>query len=251
MPKFFVEDNQIRNETIDIIGDDVNHIVNVLRLKKDDVLLVCNKDTGITYQTKIEHVLKEKVECKMIEKVADNVESKVEVTIFQGLPKAEKMEYIIQKSTELGVKTIVPVALKRCIVKLDGKDSAKKIQRWQKIAEVAAKQSGRNRIPNIENVMEAKKLEEHIIDFDLFLVAYEEEKSVTLKQELQKVKQSYIEKENFKIAVLIGPEGGLEKEEVEHLKEKGAKVITLGNRILRTETAPIAVLSSIMYEYDG
>lgn len=250
MPKFFVENKQIQNETIHVIGNDVNHIVNVLRLKKDDMLLVCDKDIGKTYQTKIENIQKEKVECTILEEVIDKVESKIEVSIFQGLPKAEKMEYIIQKSTELGVKTIRPVSLKRCIVKLDGKDSRKKIERWQKIAEVAAKQSGRNVIPSIEDVIEIKRVKECIKEFDLFLVAYEEEKNVTLKQELKKIKQKYLENNALKIGILIGPEGGLEKEEVENLKQSGAKVITLGNRILRTETAPIAVLSNIMYEYD-
>lgn len=251
MPKFFVESSQIRNETIDIIGNDVNHIVNVLRLKKEDMLLVCNKEDGITYQTKIEDILKEKVECRILEKISNDVESKIEVSIFQGLPKAEKMEYIIQKATELGVKEIIPVALKRCIVKLEGKDSLKKMQRWQKIAEVAAKQSGRNRIPSINEVVTAKKVEEYIENFDLFLIAYEEEKNVTLKQELQNVKSSYVKINGLKIGVLVGPEGGLEREEVEKFRQRGAKVITLGNRILRTETAPIAVLSNIMYEYDG
>lgn len=251
MPKFFVENNQIQNETIYIIGNDVNHIVNVLRLKKDDILLVCNKDIGKTYQTKIKNIQKEKVECIILEEVGDKVESKIEVSIFQGLPKAEKMEYIIQKSTELGVKKIIPVSLKRCIVKLDKKDSIKKLQRWQKIAEVAAKQSGRNVIPSIEDIVEMKRVKEIIKEFDLFLVAYEEEKNVTLKQELQKMKQKYLQKDGLKIGVLIGPEGGLEKEEVESLKQNGAKVITLGNRILRTETAPIAVLSNIIYEYDA
>ena len=136
------------------------------------------------------------------------------------------------------------------IVKLDGKDSRKKIERWQKIAEVAAKQSGRNVIPSIEDVIEIKRVKECIKEFDLFLVAYEEEKNVILKQELKKIKQKYLENNALKIGILIGPEGGLEKEEVESLKQSGAKVITLGNRILRTETAPIAVLSNIMYEYD-
>lgn len=246
MPKFFVEDNQIRNETIDIIGDDVNHIVNVLRLKKDDVLLVCNKDTGVTYQTKIEHILKEKVECKMIEKVAENVESKVEVTIFQGLPKAEKMEYIIQKSTELGVKTIVPVALKRCIVKLDGKDSVKKIQRWQKIAEVAAKQSKRDRIPKINLPIIIKNIYEKIKNYDIVLVAYENEDKLGIKEALKELNK----KEKIKVAIVVGPEGGIDEKEIELLKSLNTRIITLGKRILRTETAPIVLSSVIMYEFN-
>ena len=126
MPKFFVDDNQIEGSRISITGEDVNHITNVLRLKKDDYILVCDKQNSITFNSKIEEILKEKVVCKIENEIAKQVESKVKVSIFQGLPKADKMEYIIQKTTELGVKEIVPVMMKRSIVKLEGKDEIKK-----------------------------------------------------------------------------------------------------------------------------
>lgn len=273
MPKFFVGNEQIQDGKIMIIGEDVNHIVNVLRLKEQDEIQICDKDNGITYQSEIVEVLKEKVECKMITQIEQQVESNVAVTIFQGLPKADKMEYIIQKTTEIGGIEIVPVAMKRCIVKLEGKDENKKIERWQKIAEVAAKQSGRDKIPHIHHVIKFGELKELVSSFDLFIVAYENEERLSLKRVLNEkhidrikleienrknAKPDYdlkdiIEnrvKETIKIGVVIGPEGGLDKEEVEMLSTCGAKVVTLGNRILRTETAPIVILSNIMYEFD-
>ena len=250
MSKFFVANEQIKDGKIYITGEDVNHIVNVLRLKVDDEILVCDKDSSVTYKTKIIEVLKEKVLCQVIEKVKETTESNVDVTIFQGLPKADKMEYIIQKGTELGVKKIVPVEMKRCIVKFDKKDEVKKIARWQKIAEVAAKQAGRDFIPVIENLIDINEIENISSDFDLIIVAYEEEKIISLKDELKKLKESYDNDSRLKIGVVIGPEGGLDKIEVENLKQNGAKVVTLGNRILRTETASIAILSNVMYEFE-
>lgn len=262
MPKFFVSNNQIVDKVITIMGDDVKHIANVLRLQKGDKIVVGNKDTEVTYHAKIAEIIKEKVICEIIGEVKERAESNIEVTVFQGLPKGDKMEYIIQKTTELGVKKIVPVAMKRCIVKLSKQDESKKIARWQKIAEVAAKQSGRDIIPMIENITNVVEIKEKIQEYDLFLVAYEEEKVNTLKNELKNIQlpnmTENIEskaKENItgtflKIGVVIGPEGGLERQEVEDLKMNGAKIITLGNRILRTETASLAVLSNIMYEFE-
>lgn len=262
MPKFFVRNSQIKEEKIEIVGEDVNHIVHVLRLKKQDEIQICDKDNGITYETQIIEIGKGEVNCKILKTLEQEVESKVQVTIFQGLPKADKMEYIIQKSTEIGGIEIIPVAMKRCIVKLEGKDENKKIERWQKIAEVAAKQSGRDRIPDIRNVMKFEQMKEIISDFDLFLVAYEDEKEVSLKQVLEEHRKRNtnvkkkdelvdLEKQNsLKIGIVIGPEGGIEKQEVEELKAYNAKVITLGNRILRTETASLVILSNIMYEFE-
>ena len=254
MPKFFVENSQIKNELIEIQGEDVNHISNVLRLQKEDIITITDKDTSNSYNTYIVELNKEKVICKIIEKIEDTTESKVRVTIFQGLPKADKMELIIQKTTELGVNKIVPVSMKRCIVKLEGKDSIKKIERWRKIAEVASKQSGRDVIPNIENVENIKKVCENIKYFDLFLVAYENEKENSLKNELTNFKINLSkEKEEcveYKIGILIGPEGGIDIEEINLLKEAGAKTVSLGKRILRTETAPITMLSNIIYELE-
>lgn len=251
MPKFFVSSDQIEGEKVTIIGEDVNHIINVLRLKIDDNIVIGNKQSGVTYNTKIAEILKEKVICKIKNINENSAESNVKVSVFQGLPKADKMEYIIQKCTELGAVEFVPVALKRSIVKLNGKDEAKKIDRWQKIAEVAAKQSGRDIIPQVKNVLNVKDLVEMISKFDLFIIAYEAEKENSLKTILQKNRENILKKNEPKIGIVIGPEGGLDLEEVNVLKENGAEIITLGNRILRTETAPIAIVSNIMYEFES
>lgn len=229
----------------------MNHIKNVLRCQKGEHIEICNSETSKNYLCEINKIEKEEIECNILENLRSNVETDIKVTIFQGLPKADKMEYIIQKCTELGTVEFIPVALKRCIVKLNGKDEAKKIERWQKIAEVASKQSGRDMIPNVKNVITINKLKEEIEKFDLFIVAYEEEKEVTLKQILQANKDKILEKESSKIGVVIGPEGGIDKQEIDELKLCGAKIITLGSRILRTETAPIAITSNIMYEFES
>lgn len=248
MSKFFVKENQIKNNTVKIIGQDVNHIKNVLRLNLEEQIKVCNEDTSENFNCSIKQIGKDEIICEIKEKISSKVESNVEITIFQGLPKADKMELIIQKSTELGASRFVPVALNRCIVKLSGKDAQKKIERWQKISEVAAKQCGRDLIPKIENIENIEEVKNQISDFDLFFVAYEQEKNVYLKQVLQEVDKS---KEKIRIAFLIGPEGGLEEKEIEQMKNAGAKIISLGNRILRTETVALSVTSIIMYELEN
>ena len=234
MSKFFIKNENREEEKIRIIGTDVNHIKNVLRLKVEDEIQVCNQETMENFICEIEEINKEFVQTKIVKKMKSLSEGNVELHIFQGLPKADKMELIIQKGTELGVSQIIPVAFQRSIVKLSGKDEAKKIQRWQKIAEVAAKQSGRDFIPEIKEVIEVKNICDLVQEYDIILLAYEEEKENTLKNELLKIKGT---RENFKIAVVIGPEGGIEKEEVMLLKNAGAEVVSLGRRILRTETA--------------
>jgi len=249
MPKFFINSNQIENENIIIISEDVNHIKNVLRMKIDDEIIVCNIDDSSNYLAKINEFGKEQIVCKILEKIEIKTESNVKVHIYQGLPKADKMELIIQKSVELGVDAITPVEMKRCVVKLDGKDKIKKIDRWQKIAEVAAKQSGRDIIPKICNVKNIKEIVEDFSGFDIVLLCYENEKDLFLKQALKEVKQ-ISENAELKIAVIIGPEGGIDISEVEFMEQKGAKIISLGNRILRTETVGLSLLSIIMYEFE-
>ena len=160
------------------------------------------------------------------------------------------MEYIIQKSVELGVYDITPVEMKRCVVKLNEKDKSKKIERWQKISEVAAKQCGRDIIPQINNIINIKNICNLIQEYDMVLVAYENEEKNTLKEQLENIKKQNNSKSKVKIGIIIGPEGGLEEKDVETLKENGAKVITLGRRILRTETVALNVLSIIMYEFE-
>ena len=257
MPKFFVENNQIKNDTIYIKDKDVIHIKKVLRKNIEDEITICNENTKQDYLCKITNIEENEITCKILKKLETNVESNIEVSIFQGLPKADKMELIIQKSVELGVHDITPIEMKRCVVKLKEKDKTKKIERWQKISEVAAKQCGRNYIPKINNIENLKEISEKIKDYDAVLVAYEEEKENTLKNELKLLKKDNQENddnannEKIKIAIVIGPEGGIDKEEINALEKNGAKIITLGKRILRTETVALNVLSIIMYELEN
>ena len=248
MPKFFLTTNYIKENTIIIQNEDVNHIKNVLRAKVDDTIDICDSETSKNYICKIEQIEEKNIYCHIINEIQTNVEPHIKVSVFQGLPKTDKMELVIQKSVELGVYDIIPVEMKRCVVKLNEKDKIKKMQRWQKISEGAAKQSGRDIIPTIHPVINIKTLCENIKEYDLVLVAYENEKINTLKQELQKIKQNNAE---TKIAIIIGPEGGIDDKEIEHFKENKAKIITLGNRILRTETVALNMLSVIMYELDS
>ena len=248
MPKFFVNEKTIQNNQITIIGEDVNHIKNVLRKKKGEQITICNKNNSIDYLCEIEKIEEKAITCSIIEKLESNTEANIKVSIFQGLPKADKMELIIQKSVELGCYDITPVEMKRSVVKLKDKDKIKKIERWQKIAEVAAKQSGRNRIPEIKDIKSIKNICNLCQEYDIVIVAYENEKENKIRNELEKLKRS--NKGNLRIAVLIGPEGGIDNWEIEMLKESGVKIVTLGNRILRTETVALNLLSIIMYELE-
>ena len=242
MHKFFVDNNQINNSYIEIKNDDYNHIVKVLRKKIGDILLISNKMTAETFKCKIEEITGTKIICSIIEENQKNTEMRIKIDIYQGLPKADKMEYIIQKSVELGANAIIPVNMKYCIAKI--KDEDKKINRWNKISEVAAKQSKRNIVPKIGKLINFDELYEKIKNYDLVIVAYENEDKTTIKEILKNKRNSR------NIAVVIGPEGGISKEEIEKLQQVGAITVSLGKRILRTETAPIAVLSMIMYEYE-
>ena len=248
MPRFFVKNEQIKGTTIEILGEDVKHIKNVLRKQIGDNIEICDQDTEKSYICEIEKIGNESILTNIIEEL-QSYDDNIKVDIYQGLPKADKMELIIQKSVELGVNAIIPVTMKRCVVKIDSKDELKKITRWQKIAESAAKQSGRNAIPEIKNIVNVEKIIQLIKEYDCVIVAYENEKNNTIKRELLKIKENIHDK--VKIAVVIGPEGGLEEKDVEILKQNGAKIVTLGRRILRTETVALNVLSVIMYELEG
>ncbi len=244
MYKFFVTTNQINDNIVEIEGEDVNHIKNVLRLGIDEKMDVCDLESSTNYLCKIVELDNKFVKCEIINKLESKSEPKTYLHIFQGLPKAEKMETIIQKTTEIGVSEITPVSMNRCVVKLDDKGIDKKILRWQKIAEVAAKQSKRDKIPLINYPINIKNIYEKIVDYDIVLVAYEAEENCSIKSALEEVKS----KMPLKIAVIVGPEGGIEEKEIELLKSFNCKIITLGKRILRTETAPIVLSSIIMYE---
>ena len=247
MQKFFLTSKQFKNDKAQIIGNDVNHIKNVLRYKIGDKIIICNEDIGQSYNSEISKIEDTYIECILLDKIEETTESNVKISIYQGLPKFDKMELIIQKCTEIGAFEFIPVEMKRSIVKINDN---KKIARWQTISEVAAKQSKRDIIPIVKNPIKIKELKEEIESFDLFLICYEEEKNNTLKNELKQLKEKMNEKNEYRIGVLIGPEGGIAPEEIEELKNTNSKVITLGKRILRTETAPINITSNIIYELE-
>lgn len=246
MPKFFVRNNQIKDNKVIITGEDVNHIKNVLRLNIDDNIQICNVDTAINYTCGISKISNGAIECIIFNNIKSNSESNIHINIFQGLPKSDKMELIIQKSVELGVNEITPVEMKRCVSKIEEKSKSKKLERWQKISEVAAKQCGRDIIPKINQIITIKNICKLTSEYDIVLLAYENEEKNTLKNVLKTLEN----KKNLKIGIIIGPEGGIDYKEVQKLVEAGAKTITLGKRILRTETVGLAMASIIMYELE-
>ena len=248
MPKFFIKTENLKeNEEIWITGRDVNHIKNVLRKKIDDKINICNSDTQKNYECVIKNIEENKIVCKILYEVKSLAESNINITIFQGLPKADKMELIIQKATELGVKTIVPVITKRTVIKLKDKDKQNKVDRWQKIAEVAAKQSGRDIIPTIENIINITNIK--FDEFDKIFVLYENEEKISIKDEIEQLKND--NKEELNIGIVIGPEGGFAENEIEQLRlNQNVSVVTLGKRILRTETAGVVMAGNIIYELE-
>ena len=246
MPKFFVQSNQITGDNIQIIGNDVNHLHNVLRKRVGDSIQICNKDTEKNYIAEIYEIQKKYINCKIKQTINETTESNVNITLFQGLPKFDKMEFIIQKNTEIGIKEIIPVIMERTVVKLNEKDEVKKIERWRKISEIAAKQSMRDIVPKVSNPIKTKDILPLIDGFDAFLVAYENEKNNSLKSTLRMLKHQ----KNYNIGILIGPEGGISDSEIQLFNESNCSIITIGKRILRTETAGLVMASNIIYELE-
>ena len=250
MSKFFVRDGQIENDIIKIEGQDVNHIRNVLRQKVGDEIIICDSDREKNYLCDIEKIEKETIKCKIVRELED-FKSNIKVTIMQGIPKKDKMELVIQKAVELGCFDIQPVEMERCVVKYEEKVKRKKLERWQKISEVAAKQCNRDFIPKVNNIVSLKNICKILPEYDIVILAYEKEEKTTLKEALNKIKEKYGENE-IKIAVIIGPEGGISPKEVEMINENDNVItVTLGKRILRTETVALNILSIIMYELEG
>lgn len=240
MYRFFAKLENIQENRIIIDGSDVNHIKNVLRLKCGDTILISdgrNKDYECTISS-----LEDTVTADIVSEQEGDKELPSKIYLFQGIPKGDKMELIIQKATELGAYEIIPVAMKRCVVKLDEKKAAAKIKRWQTISESAAKQCGRIVIPQIKDVMTYKQAIEYAASLDIALVPYELEEGMEgTKKALNRITPG------MSIGVFIGPEGGFETEEVEKAQNTGFYPISLGRRILRTETAGLTALSILMY----
>ncbi len=246
MYQFFVEPGQIQGDRIIITGKDVNHIKNVLRMRCGEEISVSNGVDGKEYRCGIEELGEDEIICELRFIREEGAELPSKVYLFQGLPKADKMELIIQKAVELGVYEIIPVATKRSVVKLDEKKARNRILRWQGIAEAAAKQSKRGIIPQIQNVMSFKEAVKYSSYAKVKIIPYE------LSEGMEKTRE-IIEstKPGEDIAVFIGPEGGFDKEEIEEALRQGIIPITLGRRILRTETAGMTVLSILMYHLEG
>ena len=245
MYNFFVEPEQIQDNTIWITGNDVNHIKNVLRLKIGDELSVSNGIDHKEYRCEIKEFGMEQIVCTLRFIKEDGVELPSKIYLFQGLPKADKMELIIQKAVELGVYEVIPVATKRAVVKLDDKKAKNKVMRWQGIAEAAAKQSKRMVIPVIKDVLSVKDAIQYAADMDVRLIPYELAEGM---QETKKIISSL--KGEQTIAVFIGPEGGFDESEIKEAMNHKWIPITMGKRILRTETAGLSILSWIMYQLE-
>ena len=245
MSNFFIDSDNIDGETAYITGSDVNHIKNVLRMKESDEIKLSTGD-GLLYTTKISAFLPDRIVCRIIDCEGGRSELPAKIVLFQGLPKKDKMELIIQKAVELGVSEIVPVMMKRTIVKLeDNKKEQKKLERWRTISLTAAKQSGRAIVPEVSDFITFNEAVKRAKGLEYNLIPYENEKGMDKARELIK------EVKNKKsIGIFIGPEGGISEDELELAINTGAKPISLGNRILRTETAGLALVSVIAFEID-
>lgn len=245
MPWFYVEKSQIIGDNIRISGDDFNHIKNVLRMQVGESITICDGQ-GTDYYCRLETFTSSDVIAKIEEMNDTKSELPAKIYLFQGIPKKDKMEWIIQKAVELGVYQIIPVAMKRCVAKIeDGKKEQKKRERWQNIATSAAKQSGRGMIPSVREVMSWKEAIKFANTLEYNIISYEQAKGIhdahTIVKEACKRKS---------IGVFIGPEGGFDDTEFAMAKEAGILPITLGKRILRTETAGLTVVSILMFELE-
>lgn len=239
MYNFFVNKTQKQGDCYFITGADFNHIKNVLRMNAGDTFLV--SEEGVSNLCEINAFENDIVIAKIIEEDYNDTNLPIKIYLFQGLPKADKMELIIQKTVELGVEGIIPVEMNRCVVKLDDKKKKSKVARWQGISESAAKQSKRNVIPEISDVLTYKEALAKAKELDLLLVPYES------KNGMEDTKSALAEiKSGMSVGILIGPEGGFEESEVDQALQMGGKVISLGKRILRTETAAITAAAMCM-----
>ena len=244
MYHFFVTNDQVSEEQIVIQGSDVNHICNVLRMQIGEEVEISD-GTGREYVCSIREMSDDNICLDILQKRNSVSELPSKITLIQGLPKGDKMELIVQKAVELGVYEIVPAEMKRCVVKLDAKKAKKKQERWNGIAESAAKQSKRGIIPQVTEVMSFQEAVAYAAQSDVLLVPYECADNMQQTRDLI----AGIEP-GQSVAIWIGPEGGFEEAEVERIVEKGGKSITLGHRILRTETAGLTALSILMYHLE-
>lgn len=242
MHKFFVPSINVNNISATIEGEDVRHIYKVLRLKVGNKISINNCE-GKEFLGEISDITKKDVKVNIVEELFNYNESKINIHLFQGLPKSSKMDLIVQKNTEIGVKEITPIITNRVVVKADLKEF-KKLDRWQRITLEASKQSKRSIIPSINKPICFNELLEKLKAMDLILVPYENEENKGIKSAISEIKDNIIKN----VGIIVGPEGGFEEDEIAKLKEIGAYIVTLGPRILRTETAGFVSSTIVMYE---
>ena len=244
MQHFFVIPEQVGETEIYVTGQDVNHMKNVLRMKIGEQVEISDGNNK-KYLCEVSAYEEEQAVLRILEIREADTELKSRLYLFQGLPKNDKMELIVQKAVELGAYEVIPVSMKRCVVKLDAKKAAKKVERWNSISESAAKQAGRSIIPKVSDVVSYREAMKRAEQLDVVLVPYElEEGMAETKKLLHQIQPGQ------SVGIFIGPEGGFEREEVEQAIEAGAHPVTLGRRILRTETAGFTMLSILMFELE-
>lgn len=244
MHRFFIQHSQIQGSRLYVEGTDVNHIKNVLRMKRGDQVMVSDGE-GMQYLCALESFTDGLVWFEIVDTWKENRELSSKLYLFQGLPKSDKMELIIQKATELGVYEVVPVVTGRTVVRLDEKKAQKKTARWNAIAESAAKQSGRSRIPRVREAMIFSEALASAGELDVLLIPYEKAEGMeATRQVIEGIRPGQ------SVGIFIGPEGGFEEAEVEQAVALGAAPVTLGRRILRTETAGFVMLSMLLYHLE-
>lgn len=245
MYHFFVKQEQIGPDVITVTGPDVNHIKNVLRMRPGEKVLISNGGDR-DYLCEIASVTGEAVTASILSEEKEGTELPVKIWLFQGLPKGDKMELIIQKAVELGVYRVVPVETRRTVVKLDSKKEEARVRRWNAVSESAAKQSKRIVIPEVSGVMTFKEALAFTEGFDKKMIPFEHAEGMKETKEFIAGVEP-----GMNVAVFIGPEGGFEDEEIALAETYGVKPVTLGRRILRTETAGMAILAVLMFQMEG
>ncbi|GBF10129.1 16S rRNA (uracil(1498)-N(3))-methyltransferase [Tepidibacillus sp. HK-1] len=242
MQRYFVSKEQFNEDRVTILGDDAHHLIKVLRSEPGDQI-ICSNGEGLDVLAEITSIEAKQVDCRILSKLEGTREPKVEIILAQGLPKADKMDLIIQKGTEIGVKSFIPFTSERTIVQLNDKKEKKRLERWEKIAKEAAEQAQRSVIPNILPVHSWKELLQ-IVKNEWSLIAFEQESTKTLYQVLSN------NLEVKRVLLIIGPEGGFSNQEVIEAENHGSISISLGNRILRTETAGLVGVANILYHLE-
>lgn len=248
MPRFFIPQEDVQGSVL-YVREDAHHISHVLRMSKGEILTLCD-GSGMDYECTITAFEEDAVVCTLVQAHRSSTEPLVELTLFQGVPKSDKMEWIIEKGVEVGISHFVPVNLKRCISRPEDRKMAAKVDRWNKISRAAGKQSGRGRIPDVSLPLSTAQMCRAFSDYDAVLVCYEEKKN-SLRALLEQLKMQHSSDgllAPMKVGIVIGPEGGLEASEVEQMKAAGGLIVGLGPRILRTETAGMTAAAVVLYE---